>query len=155
MVGFSAGCCLANLYIQGGDCLFDRLDYPTTVFQPAALVGFYGPYDFASRQAERKSSDAELNRLHSPSYWIRQEPGRKRPPVLHIQGDLDETVFPDQHQRFQRDCAELEFPFQAITAAGFGHRFAPRDTNAMGEQIDLGPDMVNFLQQHVGPGRAP
>ena len=55
MLGFSAGCCLANLYIQGGETLFHELSYDTAVFRPAALVGFYGPYDFSSRQAERRS----------------------------------------------------------------------------------------------------
>lgn len=148
MLGFSAGCCLANLYIQGGERIFEHLGYETEVFPPSALVGFYGPYDFPSRQAARKSVDETLNRDHSPSHWIRGRNG-PAPPVLHIQGDLDNVVFPDQHQRFQRDCEELGYPFSAIIAQGFGHSFAPRDSNDAGKRLDLAPQIAAFFARHL------
>jgi acetyl esterase/lipase len=149
LFGFSAGCCLANLYIQGGERIFGHLGYGTPVYPVAALVGFYGPYDFPSRQAGRKSPNARLNRDHSPSSWIRQDRTRHRPPVLHVQGDQDDIVYPDQHLRFEADCQELGIPFQAIMARGFGHSFAPRDRNGAGEEIDLGPAVAEFLDRYL------
>ena len=149
MLGFSAGCCLSNLYIQGGSQLFRHFGYETPVFSPRALAGFYGPYDFSSRQVERRSDNDEINLYHSPSYWFRQNTGAESPPVLHIQGDLDELVFPDQHEAFQRDYEERGYNFKAVIAKGFGHRFAPRDTNAAGESIDLRSEITDFFFRHL------
>ena len=151
MLGFSAGCCLANLYIQGGKRIFKHLGYDTEVFFPSALVGFYGPYDFPSRQVGRKSSDNDLNRDHSPSFWVRRR-NSPAPPVLHIQGDRDTIVYPDQHQRFQRDYEDLGYSFTAIEARGFGHSFAPRDLNDAGESLDLPPRSVAFFTRHLVDG---
>ena len=151
MLGFSAGCCLSNLYIQGGRKLFDHFGYRTPVFSPAALAGFYGPYDFPSRQAERRSKDPEINRHHSPSYWLRQNSGFRAPPVLHIQGDRDDVVYPDQHETFQKDCEERGYDFKAIIVEGFGHSFAPVDTNASGKSIDLRAEIQNFFSRHLRP----
>ena len=150
LLGFSAGCCLSNLYIQGGRQLFEHFDYETPLYEPAALAGFYGPYDFPSRQVGRKSADEELNRLHSPSWWLRQTPERTRPPVLHIQGDQDTIVYPDQHQRFQQDYQKRGYPFTAVIAEGFGHSFAPNDVNQAGDRLDLGPELTRFFFQHLG-----
>lgn len=149
LLGFSAGCCLSNLYIQGGRDIFEHFAYPTPVFSAGALVGFYGPYDFPSRQAERKSGNEELNRLHSPSWWICKRPSLQRPAVLHIQGDRDTVVYPDQHERFQQDYRERGLPFEAVVARGFGHSFAPRDRNEDGETLDLGGVITRFLERHL------
>lgn len=151
MLGFSAGCCLSNLYIQGGRTLFDHCGYATPVFMPAALVGFYGPYDFSIRQEERRSSDAEINRYHSPAYWLAQRRSSSAPPVLHIQGDRDDVVYPDQHAAFKKDYQEHGFDFKEVIAWGFGHSFAPVDVNAAGERIDLGPEITRFLARHLEP----
>ena len=153
MLGFSAGCCLSNLYIQGGRRLFDHFSYETPVFQASALAGFYGPYDFPSRQAERRSENEEINRYHSPSFWLRQTTGPVPPPVLHIQGDLDRVVLPDQHDAFHEDYKERNYSFQALIAEGFGHSFAPSDTNAAGQEIDLGPDIANFFSHLLVDGQ--
>jgi len=150
MLGFSAGCCLSNLYIQGGRELFDHLDYETPIFQAGALVGFYGPYDFPSRQPERRSGNAEVNRYHSPSYWLRRSTGPKPPPVFHIQGDLDEVVHPDQHAAFQNDSEHRGYRFQAKIADGFGHSFAPVDSNAAGRNIDTTMEITDFFSTHLG-----
>ena len=149
MLGFSAGCCLSNLYIQGGEALFGHFAYKTPLFSPAALVGFYGPYDFANRQAERRSDDPEINRYHSPSYWLRQNKRRLAPPVLHIQGDSDTIVYPEQHAAFQRDYVERGYEFKAILLEGLGHSFAPVDSNASGQTIDLRAEISEFLRQHL------
>lgn len=149
MLGFSAGCCLANLYIHGGEMLYRHFGYETLVFRPAAMAGFYGPYDFSSRQPERQSGNDEINRKHSPSYWLRQTNAPTAPPVLHIQGDLDDVVFPSQHEAFQRDYEERGYNFKAVIVAGFGHSFAPRDTNANGETIDLSTEISSFFSQHL------
>jgi acetyl esterase/lipase len=152
MLGFSAGCCLSNLYIQGGEALFKHFAYQTPVFPPAALVGFYGPYDFPSRQPERRSDDPEVNLYHSPSYWLRKRTGPRPPPVLHIQGDQDNIVYPDQHRAFEADCEQMAYSFKAIVAEGFGHSFAPVATNAAGVQIDLRRDITEFFERHLwGP----
>lgn len=148
MLGFSAGCCLSNLYILGGKQLLDGFSYDTPVFRPAALVGFYGPYDFPSRQAERRSSDDKLNLEHSPSYWFRKN-GRYTPPVLHIHGNRDTVVHLDQHERFQSDYHSKNLNFKAVIADGFGHSFAPRDTNERGESIDLSKDISDFFLTHL------
>jgi len=147
-IGFSAGCCLSNLYMQGGEAMFKQLNYETRWFRPRALVGFYGPYDFSIRQAERRSEDAEINRLHSPRYWLNKRTDQP-PPALHIQGDEDQTVLPDQHEGFRADCESRGYAFEEIVARGFGHTFAPRDTNNQGELLDTGPQIVNFLQRHL------
>jgi len=149
MLGFSAGCCLANLYIHGGEKLFRHFGYATTVFRTAALAGFYGPYDFSNRQPERQSDNDEINRKHSPSYWLRQNKTSQAPPVLHIQGDLDDVVYPDQHEAFQRDYEERGYNFKALVVTGFGHSFAPRDSNTRGKTIDLRAEVANFFQQHL------
>lgn len=149
MLGFSAGCCLSNLYIQGGKDIFDHFDYETRVFKPLALAGFYGPYDFSVRQAERRSDDPEINRYHSPSYWIRQNTIASAPPVLHIQGDNDTVVYPDQHEAFQKDYEARGFEFKAIVVEGFGHSFAPVDSNASGENIDMRPELTDFFARHL------
>ncbi len=148
MLGFSAGCCLSNLYILGGKQLFDRFAYNTEVFEPAALVGFYGPYDFPSRQKERRSANDKLNLEHSPSYWFKEN-GRTAPPVLHIQGNRDTVVYPDQHEWFQSDYRSRNLSFKAIIADGFGHSFAPRDTNESGKSIDLGQEITDFFSLHL------
>jgi acetyl esterase/lipase len=148
LVGFSAGCCLSNLYIQGGPYLFRQLEHPVTWYRPAALVGFYGPYDFTIRQPERRSEDPEINRLHSPRHWLKRRIDEP-PPVLHIQGDEDRIVYPDQHELFRSDCEALGYPFEEVIAMGFGHSFAPRDDNGRGEQLDTGPDITRFLERHL------
>ncbi|MFC1777877.1 alpha/beta hydrolase [Pseudomonadota bacterium] len=149
MLGFSAGCCLSNLYIQGGKEIFRHFGYETPVFNPGALVGFYGPYDFPSRQAERRSDDNEINRYHSPSWWFRQGFCSSPPPVLHIQGDSDTVVFPDQHIAFQNDYEERGLRFNAVLVEDFGHSFAPRDTNKSGKSIDLGPEITDFFDRYL------
>lgn len=148
MLGFSAGCCLSNLYIQGGEAMLRQLGHDVPCHTPRALVGFYGPYDFTIRQAERRSPDADLNRLHSPRYWLLKRETRP-PPVLHVQGDEDDIVFPDQHEAFRADCAARNFAFEGVIARGFGHSFAPRDTNGRGETFDAGPAIVGFLDRHL------
>ena len=151
MLGFSAGCCLSNLYIQGGPAMLRQLGYEVPWHRPRALVGFYGPYDFTTRQRERRAANPEVNRLHSPRYWLLNSHGAAPPPVLHIQGDADAVVRPDQHERFRADCASREYPFEEFIAAGFGHSFAPRDTNARGEQLDTGPLITRFLERCLEP----
>ena len=149
MLGYSAGCCLSNLYIQGGERLFDHFGYATRVFRPRALVGFYGPYDFSVRQAERRSDDPDVNRYHSPAYWLRNFVHSDAPPALHIQGDRDEVVYPDQHEAFQRDYEERGFCFRPVIAAGFAHSFCPVDVNDAGIRIDLRKSITGFLDEHV------
>lgn len=148
MLGFSAGCCLSNLYILGGETLFDEFSYDTPVFRPLALAGFYGPYDFPSRQAERRSSDDELNLKHSPSYWFRKN-GQYTPPVLHIHGNRDTVVYPDQHEQFKSDYHSRNLDFKEIIADGFGHSFAPRDINERGKRIDLSKEIADFFSVHM------
>lgn len=150
MLGFSAGCCLSNLYIQGGKNIFDHFDYETRVYMPLALAGFYGPYDFSVRQAERRSKDPEINRYHSPSHWIRRNTQAGAPPVLHIQGDRDTVVYPDQHEAFQKDYEARGFEFKAVMVEGFGHSFAPVDTNASGETVDMRSELKEFFTLHLG-----
>jgi len=149
LLGYSAGCCLANLYIQGGEKIFDHFGYATPVFSPVALAGFYGPYDFSSRQTERRSGNTETDRYHSPSFWLRQNEAPGSVPVLHIQGDCDRVVYPDQHAAFQKDCEERGCGFNAIIVEGFGHSFAPVDSNSAGQPIDLRADISNFFRQHL------
>jgi len=149
MLGFSAGCCLSNLYIQGGKSIFDHFAYQTRVFKPVALAGFYGPYDFSVRQAERRSDDPEINRYHSPSHWIRQNTTPNAPPVLHIQGDSDTVVYPDQHEAFQRDYEGRGYEFKAVVVEGFGHSFAPVDSNTSGKTIDLRSELTDFFSRHL------
>jgi len=149
MLGFSAGCCLSNLYIQGGIKIFRHFGYETPVFSTNALAGFYGPYDFPSRQPERRSDDDEINRYHSPSWWIRRNTEPNPPPVLHIQGDSDTVVLPDQHFAFQNDYEEKGHRFNAVLLEGFGHSFAPRDTNKSGKSIDLGSEITDFFTRYV------
>ncbi len=149
MLGFSAGCCLSNLYIQGGSNIFSHFGYTTPVFRADALVGFYGPYDFSSRQTQRRSDNIEINRYHSPSWWIRHQPGPIPPPVLHIQGDRDNVVLPDQHEAFKNDYEKRGYSFKALVVEEFGHSFTPRDTNTSGKSIDLRTDITNFFFQHL------
>jgi len=150
MLGFSAGCCLSNLYIQGGTSLFEHFGYQTTVFRPAALVGFYGPYDFAIRQPERRSGDPEINRYHSPAYWLRVAETPADTPVLHIQGDHDNVVYPDQHEAFKKDYQQRGSEFEALMIKGFGHSFTPVDKNESGQAIDLRAKITGFLTRHLG-----
>jgi acetyl esterase/lipase len=147
LFGFSAGCCLSNLYIQGGRRLYAHIGYPTPVFSTRALVGFYGPYDFPSRQAERRSLKTETNRDLSPSHWLRTGNHRAAPPVLHVQGDRDEIVYPAQHEMFRQDYEERGLTFVPHVVPGFGHAFAPRDCDAEGHSIDLGEEIIRFLNQ--------
>lgn len=149
LLGYSAGCCLSNLYIQGRERIFEHFGYQTLVYSASALVGFYGPYDFTTRQAERRSEDPAINLHHSPAYWIRQDKTSIAPPVLHFQGDADTIVYPDQHAAFQRDYQERGCSFTPVIVEGFDHAFAPRDTNAAGRSIDLGPDILAFLKRHL------
>lgn len=149
LLGFSAGCCLANLYIQGGERLFRHFDYDTPVFRPAAIAGFYGPYDFSRRQPERRSEDPEINRFHSPAYWLKLDQRTDPPPVLHIQGDRDTIVYPSQHEAFRADCEARGYPFTEVIAQGFDHAFAPRDVNLDGEAADFGPRLVEFFTEHL------
>lgn len=149
MLGFSAGCCLSNLYIQGGPGMLRQLGHDVDYHRPRALIGFYGPYDFTVRQPERRSTDEETNRLHSPRHWLKNHRGEPPPPVLHVQGDADDIVHPDQHERFRDDCASRDYFFREIIAEGFGHSFAHRDTNARGEQLDTGPEILRFLERHL------
>lgn len=150
MLGFSAGCCLSNLYIQGREQMLRELGHDAPWHQPLALVGFYGPYDFTTRQPERRSASPEINRLHSPRHWLLKNREEPPPPVLHFQGDRDTVVFPDQHQRFQSDCEERGYAFEGVIAKGFGHSFSPRDRNEEGVCIDTAPAIVRFLEQHLG-----
>lgn len=149
MLGYSAGCCLANLYIQGGKAIFDHFGYGTPVFRPSALAGFYGPYDFTSRQAERRSGNPGVDLYHSPSYWLRQNRAASAPPVLHIQGDCDDVVYPDQHEAFQKDYEDRGYDFKGIIVEGFGHSFCPVDTNTAGKTIDLKADISEFFSRHL------
>ena len=151
MLGFSAGCCLSNLYIQGSELVFQHFGYETQVFSPRALVGFYGPYDFPSRQRERRSSDDEINRYHSPSWWLKRNSIANPPPVLHIQGDNDTVVHPAQHVAFQSDYEEKGYSFEAVMVKDFGHSFAPRDTNESGKTIDFGSVITDFFNRHLLP----
>ncbi|MGB7452982.1 MAG: alpha/beta hydrolase [Lysobacterales bacterium] len=152
MLGFSAGCCLSNLYIQGGKDIFNHFGYETRVFNPAALAGFYGPYDFSIRQPERRSNDPEINRYHSPCYWLKQNTAAGAPPVLHIQGDQDKVVYPNQHEAFQKDYDERGYDFKAVLVEGFGHSFAPEDSNESGETIDLRSELTDFFSHHLKDG---
>jgi acetyl esterase/lipase len=149
MLGFSAGCCLSNLYIQGGDRLFRHYGYATPVFRPRALVGFYGPYDFSIRQAERRSGDPEIDRCHSPAWWLRTNGDAPAPPVLHIQGECDDVVYPDQHEAFSKDYQARGHVFNALVVKGFGHSFSPLDTNASGTHIDLRKVITDFLSAQL------
>lgn len=149
MLGFSAGCCLSNLYIQGGEVIFRHFGYETRVFKSAALAGFYGPYDFSIRQPERRSDNPEINRYLSPAYWIRQGAAVNSPPVLHIQGDQDNVVYPDQHAAFQLDYDERGGDFKAVIVEGFGHSFAPVDSNDAGKSIDLRSEITDFFSHHL------
>ena len=149
MLGFSAGCCLSNLYIQGGKDIFKHFGYETRIFEPAALAGFYGPYYFSIRQPERRSDDPEINRYHSPFHWLRQNTEACAPPVLHIQGDRDTVVLPDQHDIFQRDYEDRGYDFKAICIEGFGHSFAPMDSNNSGKTIDLRSALTDFFSIHL------
>ena len=149
LLGFSAGCCLSSLYIHGGKNIFNHFGYETPVFKPAALAGFYGPYDFSNRQPERRSHDPAINRFHSPRYWLRQNTVAGVPPVLHIQGDRDDVVYPDQHEAFQKDYEERGYDFKAVLVEGYGHSFAPVDSNVSGERIDLRPDIRDFFTRHL------
>ncbi len=149
MLGFSAGCCLSNLYIQGSKDIFEHFGYQTRVFEPAALAGFYGPYYFSIRQPERRSDDPEINRYHSPFHWIRQNTATHATPVLHIQGDRDTVVYPDQHEMFQRDYEDRGYDFKAIIVEGFGHSFAPVDSNHSGKTIDLRSELTDFFSKHL------
>ncbi len=147
MLGFSAGCCLSNLYIHGGEDIFRHFGYETPVYHPAALAGCYGPYHFPSRQPERRSDDEEVNRYLSPSWWLRRDSTSRLPPVLHIQGNRDTVVFPEQHNAFQSDYKQRGGDFKAIVLEDFGHSFAPRDTSQSGETIDLGPEITDFFNR--------
>lgn len=149
MLGFSAGCCLSNLYIQGGRRIFDHFRYKTTVYSPVALAGFYGPYDFRSRQRERRSDSDEVNQYHSPAYWLRRNSVSKPPPVLHIQGDQDEVVTPDQHRMFRDDYEQRGHSFMAVDVPGFGHSFAPRERNVCGQELDLAPVITAFFSSYL------
>jgi acetyl esterase/lipase len=151
MLGFSAGCCLSNLYIQGGPAMLQQLGHEVPWHRPRALVGFYGPYDFTTRQRERRAAKPETNRLHSPRHWLLNNHGATPPPVLHIQGDADDIVRPDQHEQFRADCVARAYSFEEFIAEGFGHSFAPRDTNARGESLDTGPRIVRFLERWLAP----
>jgi predicted esterase len=153
LLGFSAGCCLSNLYIQGGKNIFDYFGYETAVFNISALAGFYGPYNFSVRQAERRSDDPEINRYHSPSHWLGQKTMASAPPVLHIQGDSDTIVYPDQHEAFQKDYQERGYEFNAIVVEGFGHSFAPVDSNDAGKTIDMSVELIDFFSRHLNDGK--
>ena len=147
-LGFSAGCCLSNLYMQGGLDLFREFGFAPDFYRPSALVGFYGPYDFSIRQSERRSPDPDINRLHSPRYWLQRRTDMP-PPILHIHGDVDDVVYFDQHEALRDDCLGKEYPFEEIIAGGFGHSFAPRDTNDHGDPVDLEADIVEFLGRQL------
>ncbi len=149
MLGYSAGCCLSNLYIQGREHIFEHFGYQTPVFRPAALAGFYGPYDFTTRQDGRRSEDPEINLYHSPAYWIRQHANPIAPPVLHFQGDADDIVYPDQHAAFQQDYEQAGHSFRAVIVEGFAHAFAPQDVNPAGKNIDLRGEILAFFKHHL------
>ena len=61
---------------------------------------------------------------------------------------------PDQHEQFRADCVARAYSFEELIAGGFGHSFAPRDTNARGEDLDTGPRIVRFLARFLDPGTA-
>jgi acetyl esterase/lipase len=149
MLGYSAGCCLSNLYIQGGNNIFTHFGYETRVFSPAALVGFYGPYDFTIRQSERRSDCEEINLYHSPGYWLKQNEASRTPPVLHIHGDRDRVVYLDQHKLFQKDYEEKGGNFKSVVIEEFGHSFAPRDVNESGKTVDLRAEISDFFTHHL------
>jgi predicted esterase len=69
--------------------------------------------------------------------------------VLHFYGDRDTIVLEDQHVAFRQDYEQRGFSFTAVTVAGFGHAFAPRDADSAGKTIDLGPDILAFLRRHL------
>jgi len=71
---------------------------------------------------------------------------------LHIQGDCDTVVCPDQHQAFQKDYQLRGYDFRAVIATGFGHAFAPLDSNAAGDTIDLRAEITEFFSQHLKDG---
>ena len=129
--------------------MFEHFGYITPVYQPLALAGFYGPYDFTIRQKERRSDNEHINLLHSPAYWLRQNNSDVAPPVLHIHGDRDEVVYPNQHDAFQRDYEDRGYNFEAVIVEGFGHSFAPLDTNESGQTVDMRLTISEFFSTHL------
>ncbi len=149
LIGFSAGCCLASLYMLGGSNLYQHLDYETKVTVPKALVGFYGPYDFSQRVKSKQPRDPEVNEIHSPAHWLRQWKGEAAPPVFHIHGTADQTVLLKQHELFKADYRSRGFRFTEKILPGFHHSFAPV-AEAEGEQpVDLRPEILEFYRQHL------
>ena len=149
LLGFSAGCCLSGLYCFGGRGLLTHVGHEAPWVEPACLFGFYGPYDFRRRQPERRSTDENINRDHSPAYWLNAG-ADCTPPVYHVQGDEDVIVYPDQAGAFEADYQALGLDFTARLEPGFGHSFAPRDRNADGLELDVSAEMLEFFRKHLG-----
>jgi len=59
------------------------------------------------------------------------------------------VVYPDQHAAFQKDYEERDYDFKAVIAEGFGHSFAPVDSNDKGESIDLRSEVSDFFSRHL------
>ncbi len=74
--------------------------------------------------------------------------------MLHIQGDRDNVVYPEQHDAFQKDYEERGLDFRNIIVEGFGHAFAPVDSNAAGKTIDLRSEITDFFSNTWCTGTA-
>jgi dipeptidyl aminopeptidase/acylaminoacyl peptidase len=59
------------------------------------------------------------------------------------------VVYPDQHEAFQRDYEERGYEFKAVVVEGFGHSFAPVDSNASGKTIDMRSELTDFFSRHL------
>ena len=96
-----------------------------------------------------RSEDPDVNLYISPSYWLKQSDALGSTAVFHVHGDRDETVRPDQHQKFEQDYKDRGYDFKGILVEDFGHSFAPRDTNETGKTIDLQEEISAFLSQYL------
>ncbi|MDF3129626.1 alpha/beta hydrolase [Kiritimatiellaeota bacterium B1221] len=149
MMGFSAGCCLANLYMLGGSGLYEHLGYKTTVTVPKALVGFYGPYDLTIREKSKQAPDPEVNKLMSPAHWLKKWTGKEAPPVYHIHGTADKTVLLKQHEQFKKDYLSRGWCFEEKVLPEFHHSFAPFAEAGGQEAVDLRPSILEFFRLHL------
>ncbi len=151
VMGCSAGGTLAALYAFGGDALFNHIAYSVQTFRPRALISMYGPFNFLTRPRDRRSGNEMRDRDISPAYWLELADNAMCPPAMHIQGDLDKLVRPAQHEEFREAYTKRGLTVELIRIPNFGHAFRLRDTNSRGEKIDLGPPVLRFLGQYLGP----
>jgi acetyl esterase/lipase len=149
LMGCSAGSTLASLYSFGSSRLFEQVELNVEYFTPAALICMYGPFDFRTRPFERRPEDDFLARDLSASHWLELANAGECPPVLGVQGDRDKIVTVDQHEMYRLACERKGVAFESIVVPKFGHAFSPRAVNAEGDTIDLGPQIVSFLDQHL------